>query len=199
MKKKMVTMITFLVFLSSISCIIVTSPIPTPLVTDPPTEEKQPIIGEETDEESTAVTFNACEGLGNTYEYNEALGEIREDYIGSWHASPSIGSGYNERFVFFPTGNYLFFPSQFECGPNDESCTPSPIEEGTWGILDGHITLAIDGDINNARSMEIGRLLDSPADESPYSKKTSIDGITYWLISKDTNMWNPETGESCDW
>lgn len=198
MKKKTVIMITFLVFLLSISCIIDTKPIPTPIETDTTTEEQQPIITEQTNEESSAVTINACENLGNTYEHNGALGEIRDDYIGSWHASPSIGSGYNERFVFFPTGNYLFFPSQLECGPDDESCTPSPIEEGTWGILDGLITLAIEGDINNARSVEIGRLIDSPADESPYSVKTSIDGITYWLISNDTNMWNPETGESCD-
>ena len=141
---------------------------------------------------------NPCECLGKSYEYNKALGEIKEQYIGSWHAAPFVGSGYNERFVFFPSGNFLFFPSQYECDFSDASCIPSPIEEGIWGIHDDLMNLAQGGDAGNVRSILIGKVIDSPPDESPYPLKTSFDGTTYWLLSKDTNMWNPETGEFCD-
>ena len=143
-------------------------------------------------------TSNSCECLGVKYEHDEELGEIKEEYIGSWHASAFVGSGYGERFVFFPSGNYLFFPSQYECDFGDESCVLSPIEEGTWGVQGSQMNLAKDGDTNNVRSILIGEVIDSLAEESPYPLKTTFDGTTYWLLSKDTNIWNPETGESCN-
>lgn len=143
-------------------------------------------------------TSNPCECLGGNYEYDKELGEIKEEYIGSWHAAPSVGSGYSERFVFFSSGNYLFFPSQYECDFGDESCVTSPIEEGTWGVQGSQLNLAKEGDIRNVRSILIGEVIDSAAEESPYPLKTTFDRTTYWLMSKDTNMWNPETGELCD-
>jgi len=159
--------------------------------TETPTSEPEV---EETDE----ITGDPCKNLGEWYEYNEALGEIKEDYIGSWHSSPFVGSGYTERFVFFPSGSYLFFPSQYECGSGDESCVPSPIEQGIWGVQGSQINLAREGNVNDVRSISIGEVIDSSQEESPYPLKTTIDGIPYWLMSKDTNLWNPETGESCD-
>ena len=163
------------------------------------TEEEETNINETVTEDPNAITGDPCDNLGNTYVHDKAIGEIIEDYIGSWHAAPSVGSAYSERFVFFASGNYLFFPSQYECAFDDPSCIPSPIEEGIWGVRDGQINLAIDGDINHVRSISVGKVIDSPADESPYPLKTTFDGTTYWLMSKDTNMWNPETGELCDW
>ena len=141
---------------------------------------------------------NPCECLGESYEHHDELGEIKTDYIGSWHAAPSVGSGYSERFVFFSSGNYLFFPSQYECDLNKPACTPSQIEEGIWGIQDNHMNLAKGGDIDYLRSISIGNVIDSSPEESPYPFITTFDGTTYWLISKDTNMWNPETGELCE-
>ena len=149
------------------------------------------------EEDSFSITSNPCENLGDKYVHDEELGEIIEDFTGSWHASPSVGAGYSERFVFFSSGNYLFFPSQYECDNGDEACIPSPIEEGIWGVQDSQINLAIEGRINNVRSILIGKVSDSPDGESPYFFKTTFDGTTYWLISKDTNMWNPLTGEPC--
>ena len=35
--------------------------------------------------------------------------------------------------------------------------------------------------------------------ESPYPYKTTIDGLTFWLMSKSTDYWDPETGDYCDW
>lgn len=179
--------------------VVTTSTIqPTELVVNlTPTEEEADLLETEV-EDSNAVSSNPCENMGEKYEHDEELGEIKEDYIGSWHAAPSIGSGYNERFVLFSSGNFLFFPSQYECDFGDESCVPSPIEEGTWGVQGSQMNLAKDGDTNNVRSILIGEVIDSPAEESPYPLKTTFDGTTYWLLSKDTNIWNPETGESCN-
>lgn len=141
---------------------------------------------------------NPCDSLGETYEHDEDIGEIKAEYIGSWHAAPSVGSGYAERFVFFASGNYLFFPSQYECAFGDEACVPSPIEESIWGVQEDKINLAKEGDISNIRSILIGEVIDSPSEESPYSTKTAFDGTSYWLISIATDLWNPETGEWCD-
>ena len=172
---------------------------PTEIVYVPtPTQEEQTDVTETSVGNLCSNTINPCECLGKKYVHDEGLGEIKEDYVGSWHASAFVGSGYNERFVFFSSGNYLFFPSQYECDSGDASCTPSPIEEGVWGIQDSQLNLAKGGDITNVRSISIGKVIDSPADESPYPLKTTFAETTYWLISKDTNLWNPETGDLCD-
>jgi hypothetical protein len=186
----------------------VQSPVPevVPTITIQPTEIM--VVPTPTQEETSLTetvvmelctnTSNPCDCLGRKYKYDNALGEIKEENLGSWHAAAFVGSAYNERFVFFPTGNYLFFPSQNECDVNDSTCIPSPIEQGNWGIQDSQMNLAKDGDINHVRIVLIGKVIDSPPAESPYPLKTTFDGITYWLLSKDTNMWNPETGEFCD-
>jgi hypothetical protein len=166
------------------------------MVVPTPTKEETSVTGTEVID-LCANTGNPCECLGGKYEYNKELGDIKEEYIGSWHASSFVGSGYSERFVLFSSGNYLFFPSQYECAFGDESCVPSPIEEGTWGVQGSQMNLAKDGDINHVRSILIGEVIDSSPDESPYPLKTTFDGTTYWLMSKDTNIWNPETGELC--
>ena len=162
-----------------------------------PTEEETSVTETEVIDLCTNIN-NPCECLGRKYEYAKELGEIKEEYVGSWHAAAFVGSGYGERFVFFSTGNFLYFPSQYECDSGDTSCIPSPIEDGIWGIQDSQINLAIEGELRNIRSILIGEVIDSPPDESPYPFKASFDGTDYWLLSKDTNMWNPDTGELCD-
>jgi hypothetical protein len=172
---------------------------PTKIVAIPTPTEEEISVTETEVIDLCANTSNPCECLGESYEHDEELGEIKEDYIGSWHAAPFVGSGYSERFVLFSSGNYLFFPSQYECAFGDESCVLPPIEEGTWGVQGNKMNLAKDGDINNIRSILIGEVIDSSEEESPYPLKTTFDGTTYWLMSKDTNKWNPETGELCEY
>jgi hypothetical protein len=171
---------------------------PSEIVVIPTPTELETIVTETEVIDLCTNTSNPCECLGERYEYDKELGEIKEEYIGSWHAAPFVGSGYSERFVLFSSGNYLFFPSQYECDFGDESCVLPPIEEGTWGVQGSQMNLAKNGDINNVRSILIGEVIDSSAEESPYPLKTTFDETTYWLMSKDTNMWNPETGEPCD-
>lgn len=171
---------------------------PTKTAVVPTPTEVETSVSETEVKDLCTNTANPCECLGGKYDHDKELGEIKEDYIGSWHAAPFVGSGYGERIVFFSSGNYLFFPSQFECDFNDKSCIPSPLEEGTWGIQGDQMNLAKEGDIDNIRSILIGKVIDSPPDESPYPLKTTFNGTIYWLLSKDTSLWNPETGELCD-
>jgi len=148
-------------------------------------------------EDPAAVAGEPCEALGQKYEHDGALGEIKAEYIGSWHAAPSVGSGYAERVVFFASGNYLFFPSQYECAVDDEACIASPVEEGIWGVQEGEMSLAKDGELRDPGRISIGNVVDSSPDESPYPMKTTLDGVTYWLMSSETNLWDPLTGELC--
>jgi hypothetical protein len=164
-----------------------------------PTPTAQAVYLKETETENPVVEDgNPCENLGNKYLHDERLGEIKPEYVGSWHAAPFVGSGYEARIVLFPSGNYLYFPSQYRCAINDAACTPSPIEEGTWGIKGDQLYLARNGEIGSVINISIGEVVDSSPDESPYPLKTTIGGTTYWLMSADTNLWNPQTGELCD-
>lgn len=122
---------------------------------------------------------------------------INNDYVGSWHAAPFVGSGYAERFVFYVTGNYVYFPSQYQCDPKDTACTPAPIRAGTWGITGDQINTTVWGDIDSMISTSVGKVIEADANESPYAYQTEIGGESYWLMSRETNLWNVVTGELC--
>jgi hypothetical protein len=174
---------------------IISTPSPQVLPTSTATQETSP---SETRVGPTNLTSNnPCANLGQKYAHNQELGEIKEEYVGSWHAAPMVGDGYNERLVFFTTGNYIYFPSQYECANLGTSCTPSPIEQGTWGIQGDQLILAKDGDIDSMRSVSLAEIRASDPNQSPYPLQTIINGKTYWLLSTETNLWNPITGEMC--
>jgi hypothetical protein len=154
-----------------------------------PTEEEDPF----------SININPCEGIYEKYRHNPALGEIKADYVGSWHASEMVTARYNERFVLFASGNYLFFPDQYECAYTFKSCVPSPIEDGLWGVEGEVMNFAKGGDMEDLISRPITPIIPSSLDESPYPFKTTIDGLTFWLMSKSTDYWDPETGDYCDW
>jgi len=161
---------------------------------------EEPIIVEPEVEELFVPQMNPCEGIYEKYPHDPSLGEIKGDYVGSWHTDPSLSARWNERWVFFSSGNYLFFPSQYECAySSDPNCTPTPIEDGLWGVQGEIMNFAKGGDLNNIISRSIAPLVPSSIDESPYPYKTTIDGLPFWLYTKDTNYWDPETGEYCGW
>jgi len=143
--------------------------------------------------------ISPCEGIYERYQHDPAQGEITADYIGSWHASESISARYSERFVLFASGNYLFFPGQYECAYTFKSCVPSPIEDGVWGVQGQEMHFAEGGELNTIISRSVTKIHPSPDDESPYPFKTTIDGLTFWLMPKGTDYWDPETGVYCDW
>ena len=82
-------------------------------------------------EELFVPRMNPSEGIFEKYPHDSTLREIKADYVGSWHTDPFLLAIWNESWVFFPSGNDLFFPSQYECvysiNPN---WTPTPIEDG---------------------------------------------------------------------
>ena len=144
--------------------------------------------------------INPCEGIYEKYPHDPTLGEIKEDYVGSWHQDPSLSARWSERWVFFPSGNYLFIPSQYECAySSNPNCTPTPIEDGLWGVMDNLMYLATSGDLSNILTVSITPVVPSTIDESPYPYKTTIERLPFWLYTKDTNYWDPETGEYCGW
>lgn len=127
------------------------------------------------------------EDLANTYVHNEEIGEIDEEYIGSWLGCASVGDSYCERYVLFDTGNYLYFPSE------NEEAEEYLVEIGIWGVEEGELNLVKEADITNIVSIVLGEIEYSPADESPYSLKADFGETTYWLVSKETDIWNPST------
>jgi hypothetical protein len=163
------------------------------------TEEIESIIGTEAVELFVGY-IDPCQGIYENYEHDPMLGEINEDYIGSWHASEFVSDAYNERFVFFSSGNYLFFPSQYECVySSNENCMPSPFEDGLWGVEDEVMVFLEQGDINNIITRSTTKVVKSPEGETPYLHKINIDGLMFQLMSRQTNLWDPDTGELCDW
>lgn len=148
------------------------------------------------DEDPFTVNVNPCEGIYEKYPHDPALGEIPADYVGCWHASESVSARYNERFVLFASGHYLFFPDEYECAYTFNTCVPSPIEDGLWGVQSQVMNFAIGGDMNNLISRSITPVIPTE-DEFSYPFTTTIDGLTFWLLSKETDMWDPETGGLC--
>ena len=160
---------------------------------------EEPISVEPEGKEPFIPQINPCEGIYEKYPHDPTLGEIKGDYVGSWHASPFVSDAYNERFVLFSSGNYLFFPSQYECEySSDEACVLSTVEDGLWGVQGEVMNFAKGGDLNNLISRSITPTIPSSADESPYPYKTTIDGLPFWLMAKEPNLWDPQTGELCD-
>ncbi len=154
-----------------------------------PPEGPEPVVG----------IINPCEGIYEKYPHDPSLGEISEAYVGSWHADYSMSDAYKERFVLFSSGNYLFFPDQYECRNTFKTCVPSPIENGLWGVQGQVMNFAKGGDMEDIISRSITDIVPSSPDESPYPFKTTIDGLKFWLWSKGTDYWDPETGEYCGW
>jgi len=164
---------------------------PSPTVPPDPTATQVP--------QTVVGIISPCEGIYEKYPHDPSLGEISEVYIGSWHADYSMSDAYKERFVLFASGNYLFFPDQYECRNTFKTCVPSPIEDGLWGVHGQVMNFARGGDLNDIISRSITEIVPSPVDESPYPYKTTIDGLKFWLWSKETDYWDPETGDYCGW
>jgi hypothetical protein len=71
--------------------------------------------------------------------------------------------------------------------------------DGLWGVQGDMMYFATAGEMDNIISRSITPLVPSSIDESPYPYKTTIDGLPFWLYTKDTSYWDPETGEYCGW
>jgi hypothetical protein len=131
-----------------------------------------------------------CSSLGQVYEYTEEIGEIDFNWVGSWHACESVGSGYCDRFVFYPNGNYVYISSE------------GNIEQGIWGVTTNSedvrnvLNIAEGGNLDNLRGLQF-ESVNVFGEDSPYRFSNSLDGEQYWQVSYNPDMWNPESGEEC--
>jgi hypothetical protein len=131
-----------------------------------------------------------CYSLEQVYEYTEEIGEIDFNWVGSWHACESVGSGYCDRFVFYPNGNYVYISSE------------GNREQGIWGVTTNSedvrnvLNIAEGGNLDNLRGLQF-ESVNVFGEDSPYRFSNSLDGEQYWQVSYNPDMWNPESGEEC--
>ncbi len=155
-------------------------------------------------ETTIEVTNNQQE---QTDEKNDS--SIENELVGIWHASPSVGAGYNNLFFFYKDNKFKLNYSQY-----DEEKRTLDVS-GKWSVdkdklilLITQKTVIVGGELGEASpsatskySIENGKVqkevLDSPetieydlvqfekATDSPYGKKISIDKVFYWKISDD--------------
>lgn len=79
-------------------------------------------------------------GLILIREYNANSGNTRSEIISSslvglWQDSPMITAGWSDRYHFFPSGEYVFLPSQGDC------LTRTVTEKGLWQIKNHQLVL----------------------------------------------------------
>ncbi len=92
------------------------------------------------------------------------------DLVGVWQVSPSLASGWNDRYQFYNSGAYAFVPSQVKCDRTTFA------EAGTWKLNGTILTLA-----KKIEMVAVGGKL-VPASAS-CSSKESLSGYT-----KQTNV-----------
>lgn len=113
---------------------------------------------------------------------------------GSWHAGPSVGSGFSERYVFRPNGTVSYFLSESLEGKTRDAAY------GTWALkgdgLDLHFDKAMAGGkteaIDETIHLKLGPLTVLDPAESPYPHKMSFNGTDFWFYSEDTDLWTDE-------
>jgi hypothetical protein len=128
-------------------------------------------------------------------EENQSVG-----VVGAWHASPSVGAGYSERYLFMQDNKYLFFTNQ-----EDETQGKIIVEMGSWSLQGNLIVLKTVRKITNENSIVVATeertLAISDAEEelpdaSPYLVKRKINGVYFWQYSEgDEAAWKSEFEE----
>lgn len=138
--------------------------------------------------------------------------KMQDALVGVWHAAPSVGAGYAERFFFYEDGTFKFYYSQY-----DESKRVLD-ESGTYYVNGDQLVLYI----TNQTVLEGGEIVEGlpgsiseysiinaevkerefnphhevvytlgtieQADDSPYEHKVLIDTMYYWKV--DDNPYN---------
>jgi len=136
-----------------------------------------------------------CYSLEKVYKYDTRMGELDSEIIGSWHACLDAETFYCDRYVFYPNGNYLFFP---------KGGTAQEIEQGIWGIerdpktFETFLNLARNGDLKNKRSIYYEGKDYVKGDQIPYTFSTVIENTEYWQYSYNPDIWDSRTGEVCE-
>lgn len=59
--------------------------------------------------------YGMCGGVNVTFDGNYAKKEIDQRLVGVWQNTEGMGSGWTDRYQFYPNGAYAFIPNQMKC------------------------------------------------------------------------------------
>ena len=105
------------------------------------------------------------------------------DLVGSWHASPSVSAGFNERYVFGTDSKYTYYTNQnIENDDNIVSTT------GTWKVFLGNLIL-FEKNKTLPIIITLGQIENETDEAIVYEQKIKIGENTYWQYSEETDLW----------
>jgi hypothetical protein len=136
-------------------------------------------------------SIQRCWALEDGYEYKGELGEINEEYIGSWDSCPNGTDRECNRILMYPNGNYILFTSD---GREQGIWGRKMIEDSPYNVL----YFAKDGEVENMRDMGMDQVqIRYGSDNSSFRFFVEVGGVKYWKVSYSPDMWNPKNGRSC--
>ncbi len=159
--------------------------------------------------EISSNNYTGSESAGDVVKSDNTENNMRNELIGIWHASPSLGAGWNNVFVLNEDNSFKLYYSQFD----EEKRTIDM--SGKWNISEGRLILNVSqktivegGELADASpsatskyqivngtvkveklepavimEYSLGQLVE--ADDSPYEHKMLIDGEYYYKISDE--------------
>lgn len=120
--------------------------------------------------------------------------QIEKELIGCWHAGPSVGSGFGDRYIFFQDNTVIFLPSQYE---EDKKYYQY---FGKWSVKDNSLQLnfakaiqvSSDGleTFREKKTIPLGEFEKESPENSPYEKKVKLADQYFWKYSEDTELWD---------
>jgi len=153
---------------------------------------------------STLVIYSSK----NYTTYNQ-VNTYKTDIVGMWHASPSVGAGYRERYEMLQDGNFVFYFSQYDGEKRTVEIS------GEWNIIYGNLLQLVvtdkkvieGGEFVKEKTSEIseyvlrgGNLVNKKVqpeeiiiyplgdievnDDYPYPIMMKIGGIQYWKLEE---------------
>jgi len=134
--------------------------------------------------------------------------EFNKEFIGTWHNTPSVGSGYGARYYFFNNGTFIYKASEMD------GETRIRTKKGIWSIKEDKLILLVNeieeivggqkvlasGSIGTEYEIEGGKLetkvVDFVEEYTLSSMKTNnvlwrpmveINDMSFWRYTSDPN------------
>lgn len=128
--------------------------------------------------------------------------------VGIWQDSPHMAAGWSDRYHFYPSGAFHFYPNQMTC----------PTEKveliGTWALRSSQLTLTVNRQVINTYQQSDGGLCtlqDSRSEDlsTPFTQvftigargmtpddsypSITLNSVPYWQFSADPASYGSET------
>ncbi|MDR0851130.1 MAG: hypothetical protein LBN36_01410 [Clostridiales Family XIII bacterium] len=122
----------------------------------------------ERSQETYDIDTNGTQSPQSAGSQNPQLSAEAAKYIGMWHGSPGVGSGYSERFALYDNGVFVW-------GANEmDGAMAIRYLAGTWDVSSGELIL----DATVAIVLEGGELVDNDGTLGSYASDQVIVGAT---------------------